>query len=58
MCFTMLANRYTHLSCDAQEDAIKAAIRDFNSKRKAGQSGSIDVTQSVVTGKTEATVNM
>jgi len=41
------------------EDAIKAAIRDYNTKRKAGQlgAGTIDVSQSTVDGKTVATVN-
>merc|ERR1711990_1257416 len=42
------------------EDAIKAAIRDFQAKREAGfkGTGTIDVSQSVTTGKTEATVNI
>jgi len=42
------------------EDAIKAAIRDFESKRQKGHKtgGTIDVSQSAVTGKTEATVNI
>jgi hypothetical protein len=42
------------------EDAIQSAIRDYNSKRKAGSvaAGSIDVSQSVVTGKTETQINL
>jgi hypothetical protein len=41
------------------EDAIKAAIRDYNEKRKQGAkgSGTIDIAQSVATGKTTHTVN-
>jgi hypothetical protein len=42
------------------EDAIQSAIRDYNSKRKAGHkaSGSIDVSQSVATGRTETQINL
>merc|ERR1712072_812515 len=41
------------------EDAIKAAIRDFHGKQKAGlaTSGTIDVSQSASTGETTASVN-
>lgn len=41
------------------EDAINAAIKNYHSKRKEGLTGAgtIDVSQSVVTGKTEATAN-
>jgi len=41
------------------EDAIKAAIRDYHAKRLAGatKAGTIDVSQSVVDGKTVAVAN-
>ncbi|GAA93383.1 hypothetical protein E5Q_00023 [Mixia osmundae IAM 14324] len=42
------------------EDAIKAAIRDFNEKRKQGHAskgGFIDVSQSTATGETVATAH-
>lgn len=43
------------------EDAIKAAIRDYSSKRNATgntAAGHIDVSQSITTGKTEATAHV
>lgn len=43
------------------EDAIKAAIRDYDTKRKATgnmAAGHIDVTQSATTGQTTATAHV
>lgn len=43
------------------EDAIKAAIRDYDAKRKATGSsaaGHIDVSQSATTGETTATAHV
>lgn len=41
------------------EDAIKAAIRDYTSKvaQRTTKAGSIDVSQSVISGQTTATAN-
>lgn len=58
--FSAILSLQLHCSMLA-EDAIKAAIRDYDTKRKATgnmAAGHIDVTQSATTGQTTATAHV